>query len=163
MTVIELPLDGWRDLCAHAVTVLRAEAVEVNREILADPARRSLLGTQVESRLSIATAITADQIAAARAARVTWAAMVADLFGRVELLALPSVTHFPAPLESADTRQWNTLTVAFNFAGLPALSQPLRGGWMPPSLQLVGRRGDEERLVATGAVVESAAGWTWNA
>ena len=162
MTVIEIAIDGWTDISTHATVLLMAESAAANRAILDDPARRALLGPQVASRFAAANAITRDQLAAARAAQAAWSFRLNELFERVELLALPSVAYFPAPLESAGSLPWNALTVAFNFAGVAALSQPLRGGWIPPSLQLVGRRGDEELLVTTGAVVESAAGWTWN-
>ena len=162
MTVIDIAIDGWAELAAHASTLLMAESAASNRAILDDPVRRALLGVQVASRFVTARAITPDQIVAARSAQAAWSTQLAEVFGRVDLVALPSVPYFPAPLESAASLAWNGLTVAFNLAGVPALSQPVRGGWIPPSLQLVGRHGDEELLVATGAVVESAAGWTWN-
>jgi amidase len=50
-------------------------------------------------------------------------------------------------------------TMEVNLAGLPALAQPVRSaGPLPASLQLVGPAGSEERIVATGALVEAAAG-----
>jgi Asp-tRNA(Asn)/Glu-tRNA(Gln) amidotransferase A subunit family amidase len=50
-------------------------------------------------------------------------------------------------------------TMEVNLAGLPALAQPVpTPGPLPASLQLVGPEGSEERLVATGAVVEAAGG-----
>jgi amidase len=45
-----------------------------------------------------------------------------------------------------------------NLAGLPALALPVPAGHpLPASLQLVGPAGSEERLLATGAVLEENA------
>jgi amidase len=48
--------------------------------------------------------------------------------------------------------------VPVNLAGLPALALPApTGGPLPASVQLVGPRGSEPLLLATGAVLEAAA------
>ena len=48
-------------------------------------------------------------------------------------------------------------TFPVNLAGVPALSLPVpSGGPFPASLQLIGPAGSEERLLAAGAVLESA-------
>jgi amidase len=161
LMVTDIELDEWTAVSAHAVNLLLAEAAAVNRPILEDPDRRALLGSQVAARLAAASAITRDQVAAARAVQTTWAARLGTLFAHVDLLALPSVPWFPVAIEDATSRAWNAFTLPFNLAGVPALSQPVRGGWIPPSLQLVGPLGSEELLVATGAVIEAVAGSTW--
>jgi amidase len=86
-----------------------------------------------------------------------WQAEVAAVLRRVELLAWPTLTGPPPRLEDAGRIDEIAHCMVVNFAGLPALAQPVpTAAPLPASLQLVGPAGSEERLVATGAVVESA-------
>jgi Asp-tRNA(Asn)/Glu-tRNA(Gln) amidotransferase A subunit family amidase len=66
---------------------------------------------------------------------------------------------FPPPLDEAAAHIYNGCTLPVNLAGAPALSLPVRTpGHLPASLQLVGPLRSEELLLATGLVVEHAAG-----
>jgi amidase len=159
--VTDIVIEEWSDVYAHALDLLLFEAAEVNRAIIDDPRRLALVGKAVATRLAAATSITADQVAVARSVRSAWSSRLKAIFSGVDLVALPSVPWFPTAIEDANARTWNILTLPFNFAGVPALSQPVHGGWIPPSLQLVGPLGAEESLVATASVIEAAAGLTW--
>jgi amidase len=101
-----------------------------------------------------------DQVAA-------WRESLFALFDQVELLALPTMPILPPRVDAVtpDTLiplviEITSYVAMFNAAGTPALAQPIRaaGLSLPASLQLVGPRGGEELLLATGAVVEAAAG-----
>jgi amidase len=88
-----------------------------------------------------------------------WEAELAIALGQVELLAWPTLAGFPPRLGEFGVIDAISRTMEVNLAGLPALAQPVpTPGRIPASLQLVGPAGSEERLVATGAVVEAAAG-----
>jgi amidase len=87
-----------------------------------------------------------------------WEAELAVALGQAELLAWPTLAGFPPPLEDFAKIDEIARCMEVNLAGLPALAQPVpTPGPLPASLQLVGPAGSEERLVATGAVVEAAA------
>jgi amidase len=90
-----------------------------------------------------------------------------DLFGQVELLALPTLPVFPPRLvDLAPDSLINVIieitqyTGLFNAAGTPCTAQPVRaeGPHMPASLQLVGPPQGEELLLATARQVEAALG-----
>jgi amidase len=101
----------------------------------------------------------------ARQAIVAWRARLAKLFGRVEVLALPTLPVFPPRLDSinADTMLPTVIEITshvalFNAAGTPATAQPVpvAAGRLPASVQLVGPHNGEELLLATAQVVEDA-------
>jgi Asp-tRNA(Asn)/Glu-tRNA(Gln) amidotransferase A subunit family amidase len=65
----------------------------------------------------------------------------------------------PPALEDFKSIDGNGRTMEVNLAGLPALAQPVPArGPLPASLQLVGPASSEESLVATGLLIEAAAG-----
>ena len=121
------------------------------------------LGDEVREMMALGPAfapLVADALA--EAARLTEAFL--KVFDRVEALALPTLPVFaprlddPAATSSEINLQLARFTPLANVTGLPALAMPVptaRGG-LPASLQLIGPRGGEERLVATGTVVEVA-------
>ncbi len=157
--VTEIDLPGWlaaRETCG---VILDAEAVESNRLLLADPVRRDLLGGEVRDRLDAAATVTAGQLAAARAAQPHWRAAMAAALREVDVLALPTVPFFPPPLAEARGHHYTAFTNPVNLSGFPALAMPIpSSGRLPASLQLIGPPDGEALLLATGAVIESAAG-----
>ena len=101
----------------------------------------------------------------ARRALEEWRPRLAQLFGRVEVLALPTLPIFPPRLEEIDGDTLLPMIIEitkhvalFNPAGLPATAQPVpaSGSRVPASLQLVGPVGSEELLVTTAEAVERA-------
>lgn len=95
-----------------------------------------------------------------RAAMARWTATLTDLFSYFDLLALPTMVMFPPPLEVEDDAELAANTIPINIAGLPALALPVptRESVVPASLQLVGPRLSEDRLLAAGLEVEAAVG-----
>ena len=97
----------------------------------------------------------------------------ADLFEEYDLLLSPtmavtafSADRYPGPLgdpETYPTPGWSflALTHLVNIAGHPAASVPcgFDSDGMPVGLQIVGRRGDEETVIAASAAFEQAHPW----
>jgi amidase len=103
----------------------------------------------------------------ARKALIEWKQSLADLFSRVELLALPTLPMFPPRLDelNEDTMFPTVIEITkhvalFNAAGVPCTAQPVpvAGSRLPASLQLVGPPGAEEVLLPTAERVERAIG-----
>lgn len=106
------------------------------------------LGSDVERRLRAAAETTDAELREAEAVRRAFTAGVDRLLETYEVLALPTLPHFPltrvAAEEGRQDLSVSSLVRPFNLSGHPALSLPLspsRG--RPVSLQLVGRRGDD--------------------
>lgn len=155
--VTQVDLSGWaaaRDACN---TILDVEARQSNAALLADPARRALLGPLVADRLTEAGAVTADQLGQAKVARRLWEEALAAAMRDVDLLVLPTVRFFPPLLTEVLRRPYTALTNPVNLAGFPALALPVPSQHrLPASLQLIGPRNSEELLLATGALIEAA-------
>ncbi|WP_010627608.1 amidase [Halomonas sp. KM-1] len=106
------------------------------------------LGCDVERRLRAAAETTDAELREAEAVRLAFTASVDRLLETYEVLALPTLPHFPltrvAAEEGRQDLSVSSLVRPFNLSGHPALSLPLppsRG--RPVSLQLIGRRGDD--------------------
>jgi amidase len=101
----------------------------------------------------------------ARRALVEWKRDFFELFGRVEVIALPTLPMLPPRLDEITADSLLPLIVqitkhvaVFNAAGAPGIAQPvpMSGQRLPASLQLVGPLGGEELLVTTAQHVEAA-------
>ncbi len=153
--VVEFELPGW-DLASDKAKRLGLVEAARNHGALLDrepdgvgrgTAEAILLGRELSN-----------QEPAARSFQATWKAELATALDRVELLAWPTLAGFPPMLEDAASFAGTSRTIEVNLAGLPALAQPVpSAGPLPASLQLVGPPAGEERLVATGALIEAAA------
>jgi amidase len=105
--------------------------------------------------------VTSAEADRAREFQQEWKASFARLFQAAQLLVLPTVPFFPPPASNGGREPHTRLTAPVNLAGLPALALPVPapGSALPASLQLIGPPGSEELLLATGAVLEAAAGY----
>ncbi len=160
IAVAEASLSGWLAAREASGVIIDAEAVESNRELLADPVCRDLLGAEVRARLDGGTAITADELAAARTMQPAWRAAMANALSQVDLLVLPTVPFYPPLLADAHGIHYTAFTNPVNLAGFPAIAVPVRSTErLPASVQLIGLPGSEALLLATAAVVEAAAGY----
>jgi amidase len=157
LPVTSLELDKWRDALGATYSIMDAEAAVTNHWLLEEPARHRL-GSQVRDRLTEAAKVTPEQAAAAREFQRRWQETFALLFQVAGLLAMPTTVTFAPPLAEAATVAHTRCTAPFNLAGLPALALPVPADHtLPASLQLIGPPGSEEILLATAAVIESAA------
>ena len=155
--VIDVDLPGWGSARRTCDVIIDAEAAVSNRALLADPARRDLLGPRVRAGLDDAQAVTPAQLLQARAGQERWRAAMAAALREVDVLALATVPFFPPQLEAAVRRGYLALTGPVNVAGFPALALPVPTGHrLPASLQLIGGPNTEALLLATGAMIEAA-------
>jgi amidase len=154
--VLELTAPGWDRATADAALLLVAEAWESNRALVArDPEG---IGTEVRDRLLSGATFDPAAVAAAWAGQRAWTTAVTDLLERVDFLVTPTLSMFPPLLEDGGQLLAGRCTLPVNLAGFPALSLPVRtGGPLPASIQVIGPPHSEERLLAAGAWLESAA------
>jgi amidase len=94
-----------------------------------------------------------------------WRQSLLDLFGQVELLALPTLPVFPPRLDDLTPdslisviNEITRYTGLFNAAGTPCTAQPVPapGTRLPASLQLVGPPQGEALLLASARQIEAA-------
>jgi amidase len=160
LEVTEVDLPGWpaaREACG---VIIDAEAAESNRVLLDDPVRRELLSADVRARLTEGAAVTAAQLAQARAAQPRWRAEMSAGLRNVDLLVLPTVPFFPPLLADARGAHYTTFTNPVNLSGFPALALPIPTTHrLPASLQLIGPPHSEALLLATAAIIEATAGY----
>lgn len=141
---VDLP--GWDAADQACAVLLSAEAYAQNRELLAT----GLVGDDVAGRLRTGGTRTEDELRRARAVAADWERELVQAFEEVDVIALPVLRDAPAGLEDPERMYALRLTLPVNLAGLPAVVLPVpRRDGPPASLQLVGRRGSEEVLLAT--------------
>ena len=159
--VTELELSGWADALDAVYTIMGQEAIESDGLLMSDPVSRAGLGPAVRQRLAHAAEVTIEDADRARGFQQDWKALFERLFQTAQLLVLPSVPFFPPPVSAGGKEAHTRLTAPVNLAGLPALALPIPapGSALPASLQLIGPPDSEELILATGAVLESAAGY----
>jgi amidase len=159
--VTELELGGWADALDAVYTIMGQEAIESDGLLISDPVSRAGLGPSVRQRLAHAAEVTIEDADRARDFQQDWKALFERLFQAAQLLVLPSVPFFPPPVSAGGKEAHTRLTAPVNLAGLPALALPIPapGSALPASLQLIGPPGSEELILATGAVLEAAAGY----
>ena len=152
--VVDVRLEGWGDATRAAMLILLAEAWKNDRSVFERDADG--IGGDVRERLELGRSIDAERVAGARATADAWRRQLAEVFTRVEVLALPTLPAPPVPV-GTDALHLTSLTMPVNLGGNPALALPIpAGGPIPASLQLIGPLQGEELLVAAGAVVEGA-------
>jgi amidase len=153
--VIEVELPNWGSALEAAFWIGLTEAAR-NNGPLADREPELVLG-RTRDAIALGRELTPREEEGRRFQR-GWEAELAVALGQAELLAWPTLAGFPPRLGEFGVIDTISRTMEVNLAGLPALAQPVATpGPLPASLQLVGPAGSEERLVATGALVESAA------
>ncbi len=158
--LVPVTIPDLGQIITASVTVLEAQAWQANRDLVATAAHQ--IGDEVRERLEQAAAITADQVAEAEAVIARWRETLDGLWRQVDVLAAPTLLGFPPLLDEAQIMfKLRGLTSPVNTAGVPSLALPIPlaahyDGPIPPSVQLIGPRNSEERLLAAGAVLEQA-------
>lgn len=123
---------------------------------------RGQLGEDVERRLLLASATTDAQLLRAEQVREQFTAAVDRALAQVDALVLPTLPTLPPTLtevaSGASVIAISALVRPFNLSGHPALSLPIpvAGNNVRASLQLVGRKGDDERLCALALHLQQA-------
>lgn len=139
------------------------EAADVHRALF--PGNEELYGENVRGKIERCLRVT--EAAAEKSLRehAAYRRRIAETLGDLDLLVTPTVA-FVAPPDDADElalRGRGTLfTYPFNALGRPALALPCGAAedGLPASVQLVGRQGDDARVLAAGRLLSSLLGGT---
>lgn len=154
LPVADIEDPGWESAWESAAIVLDTEAWRVNRKLLAEA--REGISSNVAAMIDFGATITPDAEQRCRDQKVAWTQRLSQLVSETRLLALPTISTLPPPLD-AHGFDGSRLCLPVNFAGLPALAIPAAtSGRLPASLQLIGPPGSEELLLAVGAIIEAA-------
>lgn len=128
-------------------------------------------GEAIRRRLLMGAAVGAEDYRTALRIRHGFVRRAEDLFRRIDVLALPTLSVPPPPVGAEEVevagQRISTLdalgrfTRFASFTGQPALSLPcgLTGGGLPVGLQLIGPIGGDRRLWQIGQEFEAAIGW----
>ncbi|MCA1325824.1 amidase family protein [Herbaspirillum sp. alder98] len=120
------------------------------------------LGADIEKRLTAAGTTSDDAVAAAERVRASFSAAVDAALTDADALLLPTLPQLPPTLAEirggTSVLTLSSLVRPFNLSGHPALTVPvpIAGSTLRAGLQLVGRRGDDERICALGLHLEQA-------
>jgi amidase len=154
--VVTTEVPGLDFAAANAATslLIDVEAYRVNAYLMPDLAR---LNWYNQRNLPESAAITSEQVATAEDTRDSVRKWFADVLARYPVVAMPTLLGAP-PLIGGPRIPLTLLTMPVNLVGLPALALPVPGGpaGLPASLQLIGRPGGEEQLLALAHFVETA-------
>jgi len=152
----DIVLPRWHAATTAAGILLVSEAWATDRDLVAR--RPGEIGADVVGRLRLGEAVDAGGLASARTVKEEWDACLEEAFRRVDVIATPTLTVFPPPLEGGEELLMARCTLPVNLAGVPALALPVpSAGALPASLQLIAPAGGEELLLAAARIIESAA------
>jgi amidase len=145
---------------------------EGKHDLWQDPVRLAQVKPETQWEIATGRQVTAAQIHAASRIRSAWYARAAEVFGQVDLLALPSAQVWPFPAEwrwperigdrEMDSyHRWMEVVVPASLAGLPALSVPVgfSDAGLPMGMQLIGRSGNDSGVLAAGHAWHRATDW----
>ncbi|WP_204114017.1 amidase [Shimia biformata] len=157
--------DSWITLRSWAVAGELGEA-------MADPTRRDKLKPEAQWEAERGLGFTATDIHKAGAIRSQWFTAAARLFDSYDALVLPSAQVWPFPAEwhwpkeingtTMDTyHRWMEVVVPASLLGLPVVNLPCGFGanGLPMGMQLIGRKGDDRRLMAMAQSYHEATLW----
>ncbi|HET6945202.1 MAG TPA: amidase [Gaiellaceae bacterium] len=134
------------------------EVADVHRGLF--PERADEYGASVHWKLERCFAVTDAEVATAERLREDYRERCTELLDGLDLLLTPAVAIVPPPAdadEAALRGRVTRLTYPFDCLGWPALALPCRPAedGLPASIQLVGRSGDDARVLAAGALLAS--------
>lgn len=154
-------------------TTLRAMLNAGGKRALAeDPAKRALTKPETLWEIEQGLTLSAQAVYDASVIRSRWHAHAARLFQSFDALILPSAQVWPFPADwrwpetinghPMDTyHRWMEVVVPASLIGLPALSVPVGFGpeGLPMGMQIIGRQGDDARVLAIGQAWHRATEW----
>ncbi|WP_176040360.1 amidase [Burkholderia stabilis] len=151
-------LDEMPAAFAAGLTVINAETSRAFGHLVAT----GKLGADLDARLRAAATTTPAALAEAEAVRARFTAQVDAALEHADVLILPTLPALPITLDDArngvSVIAMSSLIRPFNLSGHPALSVPLPLAASPlkAGLQIVGRKGADERVCAIAAHIEAA-------
>lgn len=142
------------------------------KAIYDDPARRDFLKPEARYEVERGLKLSAFDVMKASGVRSAWYQHVRELFGRYDLLVLPSAQVFPFAVETHWPREvagramdtyhhWMQVVIPVTMSGCPALSVPagFNAAGLPMGMQLWGPNQSERFLLEIGQAYEDATGW----
>lgn len=139
------------------------------------PKWRDRMSRTLVAQMERGTEAKAEDVGRALMLRTRLYRQVQDWFERFDVIAMPSLSRTALGIDEAlfepivienrkvDTvrRAWYPYTHPFNLTGNPAIVLPagMHSDGLPVSIQLVGRRGEDQRLLRVAALFEAARPW----
>ena len=151
-------LDAMPAAFAAGLTVINAETSRAFGHLVAT----GKLGADLDARLRAAATTAPAALKEAEAVRARFTAQVDAALEHADVLVLPTLPSLPITLQQArdgvSVIAMSSLIRPFNLSGHPALSLPLplAGSPLKAGLQIVGRKGADERVCAIAAHFEAA-------
>ncbi|HEY4075007.1 MAG TPA: amidase [Herbaspirillum sp.] len=151
-----IELQGMQQAFEAGMVLINAETFTAFGHLIG----HAKLGADIEKRLAAAGATTDAAIADAEKVRAMFSASVDAALQGADALLLPSLPQLPPTLEEirngVSVLNLSSLLRPFNLSGHPALSipLPLAGSSLRAGVQLVGRKGDDEKICALGLHLE---------
>ena len=139
--------------------VFMREAAESHRGLF--PERAEAYGDNVRAKLERCAAVTDAEFEVALRRLDEYRDRAAEAIEGLDLLVTPALAFVAPPAVSDDVEIRDTVlrfTYPFNLLGWPALALPCGPAedGLPASVQLVGHRGGDARVIAAGALLERA-------
>jgi len=160
--LVEVDLRGADDAVEAMTTMIRAEALAIHRQRLAeDP---DAFGGDVRRRLLLGEAVSGADYGEARQRARVWRRRVEGALEQCDVLLTPSTGTTAPPADSEmieTTRRLVRLTYGWSLAGLPALSVPcgLSDAGLPVGLQLAAAPLGEATVLRVGAAYQNLTDW----
>lgn len=135
------------------------EIAEVHRDLYAT--HREAYGPNAQFKIGRAIGVSDDQAAVAKAARVRYRERFMQTLEAVDVVIAPTLPIVPptADVDELDVRERMTqMTFPLNAVGAPSLALPCgrTPDGLPASAQIFARPGDDDLVLAVGALLESA-------
>ncbi len=135
------------------------EIADVHRDLYGE--QGDLYGENIAPKIERCLAVTEADAAAASVHRAAYAERMLEAAGSFDLLLAPTLAFVAPPAdvdEIAARGGFIRFTFPFNALGWPALALPCGSAedGLPASIQLVGRRGEDARVLAAAGALERA-------
>ncbi len=135
------------------------EIADVHRGVFAR--HRDRYGTNVRTKIALALDVTDHEAAAAQAARESYRERFDGALAGLDLVVAPTMPIVPPPADVHEHEARTAMTrftFPLNAAGAPALALPCGRSpeGLPVSVQLIARPGDDDLVLAAGALLEAA-------
>jgi amidase len=158
LTSRSIALESMKDAFTAGIAIINAETWHAFGHLV-DSGK---LGADLIARLKAASNTTSADLEVAESVRRSFTAAVDRALEDVDVLVLPTLPEFPITLEAARAGTpviaMSSLIRPFNLSGHPALSlpMPVEGTTLKAGLQIVGRKGADEKVCAVAAHVAAA-------